>query len=271
MEQTQRNAYPTDVTDDEWAFVSPYLTLMREDAEQRQHSMREVFNARRWIVRAGAPWRLLPHDFPPGAAVYQQPQRGIGAEVCATLGHALRVVRSGAAGRDRQPPAGIGEGRTLPSTPESGHRAGYDGAKQRKGRKTHSAVDPLGAWLAVQVTPATAQERAQGATVAADVQAVTGAHVAVACVDQGYTGEQAEADAAEHGITREVIKLPEAKQGVVVLPRRWVGERSCAWMATFRRLARDYERLPETVAGLHFVAFACLMLHRVMPFLTGRS
>ena len=271
MEHLHRKAYPTDVTDDEWAFVSPYLTLMREDAQQRNHSLREVFNALRWIVRAGASWRMLPHDFPPWAAVYQQTQRWIAAEVFETMVHDLRVLLRVASGRERQPTAVILDGRTLQSTPESGHRAGYDGAKKRKGSKTHMAVDTLGALLAVHVTPANEQERAQVATLAEAVQEVTGEHVQVAFVDQGYTGEQAEADAAEHGMRLEVIKLPEAKRGFVLLPRRWVVERSFAWMSRFRRLARDYERLPETVAGLHFVAFACLMLHRIMPFLTGSA
>ena len=94
---------------------------------------------------------------------------------------------------------------------------------------------------------------------------MTGETVEVAFVDQGYTGEQPAADAAAHGIRLEVVKLAEAKRGFVLLPRRWVVERSFAWAARFRRLARDYERLPETVAGLHFVAFACLMLHRSSP------
>ena len=271
MEQLQRKAYPTDVTDDEWAFVSPYLTLMREDAPQRDHSMREVFNALRWIVRAGASWRLLPHDFPPWYTVYQQTQRWIAAEVFETMVHDLRVLLRVASGRERHPTAVILDGRTMQSTPESGQRAGYDGAKKRKGSKTHIAVDTLGNLLAVHVTPANEQERAQVATLAEAVQEVTGEHVQVAFVDQGYTGEQAQADASEHGIRLEVVKLPEAKKGFVLLPRRWVVERSFAWMSKFRRLARDYERLPETVAGLHFVAFSCLMLHRVMPFLTASS
>ncbi|PLS80068.1 MAG: IS5/IS1182 family transposase, partial [Chloroflexi bacterium] len=100
---------------------------------------------------------------------------------------------------------------------------------------------------------------------------VTGDHVEMAFVDQGYTGAQADMDAAAQGIRLEVVQLPEAKRGFVLLPRRWVVERSFAWMAKFRRLARDYERLPETVAALHFVAFACLMLHRIVPMLTQSS
>jgi transposase len=271
MDTAARTPYPSDVTDDEWAFVSAYLVLMDEDAPQRRHDLREVFNALRWIVRAGAPWRLLPHDFPPWAAVYQQTQRWIRAGVFETMVHDLRTLIRVTSGRKPQPSAAIFDGRTVQSTAESGARAGYDGHKRRKGSKTHLAVDTLGMLLAVHVTPANEQERAQVATLAAAVQAVTGDHVEVAFVDQGYMGEDAEQAAAEHGIQLEVVKLPEAKKGFVLLPRRWVVERSFAWMAKFRRLARDYERVPETVASLHFVAFACLMLTRVMPFLTGSS
>ncbi len=271
MEATSRKPYPSDVTDDEWAFVSAYLILMIETAPQRQHALREVFNALRWIVRTGAPWRMLPHDFPPWPAVFQQTQRWIRAGVFEAMVHDLRALIRVASGREVQPSAAIFDGRTVQSTAESGQRAGYDGYKKRKGSKTHLAVDTLGMLLAVHVTPANEQERAQVATLAASVQEVTGEQVEVAFVDQGYTGEEAEQAAAEHGIKLEVVKLPEAKKGFVVLPRRWVVERSFAWMAKFRRLARDYERLPETVAALHFVAFACLMLHRVMPFLTGSS
>jgi transposase len=93
----------------------------------------------------------------------------------------------------------------------------------------------------------------------------------VAFVDQGYTGEQAAADAEAHGIRLEVVKLPTAKRGFVLLPRRWVVERSFAWMARFRRLARDYERLAETLAGLHFVAFAMLMAHRFITFMVQNA
>ena len=118
-------------------------------------------------------------------------------------------------------------------------------------------------FAAVRVTPADAGDRAQVAALAEQVQDVTGHTVELGFVDQGYTGEQPSTDAAEHGIRLEVVKLDEAKRGFVLLPRRWVVECSFAWAARFRRLAKDYERLPDTVTGLHFVAFACLMLHRL--------
>ena len=259
-----RKSYPSDVSDEEWAFVAPYLTLMTPEAPQRVHDLREVFNALRWIVRTGAPWRYLPTNFPPWEAVYQQTQRWIAAGVFETIVHDLRVLLRWLAGRADQPTAAIFDSATRQSTPESGGRAGYDGYKRRRGSKLHLAVDTLGHLLALHVTPADAQDRAQVGALAAAVQNVTGETVEVAFVDQGYTGDTPAQVAAAHGIQLDVIKLPEAKRGFVLLPRRWVVERSFAWATRFRRLAKDYERLPDTVAGLYFVAFACLMWHQVL-------
>src|SRR5574341_285834 len=263
----KRKAYPSDVSDDEWGFVAPYLTLMREDAPQREHSLREVFNGLRYIVRSGASWRLMPNDLPPWEVVYQQTQRWLKAGVFEAIVHDLRVILRLAQGRHAQPSAAVFDSRTLQSTPESGERAGYDGAKRRKGSKTHMAVDTLGHLLALYVTPADEQDREQVGELAQQVQEVTGESVEIAFVDQGYTGEQAEQSAAEQGIRLEVVKLPEAKKGFILLPRRWVVERTFGWAARFRRLARDYERLPETLVGLHFVAFSTLMLARVVHLL----
>jgi transposase len=262
-----REAYPSDVSDDEWAFIAPYLTLMTEDAPQREHSLREAFNALRWLVRTGAQWRQMPHDLPPWYTVYQQTQRWLRAGCFEALVHDLRRLLREIAGRAPAPRAALFDARTLQSSPESGARAGWDGHKRRRGSKVHLAVDTLGHLLALLVTPASDQERAQVAALAAQVQEVTGAMVEVAFVDQGYTGEGSAQAAAAHGIRLEVVKLPTAKRGFVLLPRRWVAERSFAWMARFRRLARDYERLPDTLAGLHFVAFAILMLHRFITFM----
>lgn len=259
--------YPTDVSDDEWAFVAPYLCLLRPDAAQRHHDLRHVFNALRWIIRAGAPWRMMPNDLPGWEIVYQQTQRWIAAGVFEAIVHDLRQLLRVAAQRHAQPSAVILDSRTLQSTPESGHRAGYDGAKRRKGSKVHLVVDTLGHLLTLVVTPANEQDRAQVDRLSADVQTLTGQHVEIAFVDQGYTGEQASRDATRHGLALEVVKLSEAKRGFVLLPRRWVVERSFGWLARFRRLARDYERLPETVKGLHFLAFSFLLLHRLAPHL----
>jgi transposase len=258
------------VSDEEWEFGAPYLTLLTLDALQRKYDLREVFNAARWLAHTGAPWRYLPNDFPPWPAVYQQARRWLDAGCFEALVQDLRLLVRVLQGRQAQPSAAILDGRVLQSSPESGGRAGYNGHKRRKGSKVHAAVDTLGHLLALVVTPANEDERTQVGALAAAVQEVTGQTVEVAFVDQGYTGDEPAAAAATHGIRLEVVKLPEAKRGFVLLPKRWIIERSFAWTARFRRLARDYERLPSVLAGLHFLVFACLMLRQLI-YLHSRS
>jgi len=267
METQTRTAYLSDVSDDEWAFVAPYLTLMDEAAPQRRHDLREVFNGLRYIARGGLQWRLMPNDLPPWQTVYQQTRRWMAAGVFEMIVHDLRELLRLVQGRAAQPTAAILDSRTLQSTPESGARAGYDGAKRKKGAKVHVAVDTLGQLLALHVTPANVQERSQVAQLAEAVQAVTGQSVALAFVDHGYTGTAPAAAAQAHGIQLEVVKLSAAKRGFVLLPRRWVIERSFAWTGRFRRLTRDYERLQTTLEGFHYVAFALLALKTALPIL----
>ena len=258
-----RKPYPSDVSDEEWDFVTPYLTLMTQDAPQRDHELREVFNGMRWLVRTGSPWRYMPNDLPPWHAVYQQTQRWMASGVFAVMTRDLRELLRMVLGRDPDPSAVVLDSRTLQSTPESGQRAGYDGAKRKKGSKVHIAVDTLGHLLSLHVTPADEQDRQQVGKLAKDVQKQTGKSVELAFVDQGYTGEKAAEAAAKHAIKLSVVKLPEAKRGFVLLPRRWVVERSFAWLARFRRLAKDYERLASTLAGMHLAAFTFIMLARL--------
>jgi transposase len=260
---TTRKSYPSDVTDAEWEFLSPYLTLMREDAPQREHSLRDLFNAVRYLVKTGCQWRFIPHDLPPWAAVYQQARRWLQAGVFEAINHDLRMMVRILAERNEQPSGVIFDGRTLQSTPESGGRAGYDGAKKKNGSKVHAAVDTLGNLLALKVTAANEQERAQVADLAKQVQDVTGGTVEVAYVDQGYTGDDAAAQAKANSIELMVVKHTEAKKGFVLLPRRWVVERTFGWLGRFRRLARDYERLSESVAGWHWLASITLLLTRM--------
>lgn len=243
MTTEARQSYPSDVSDEEWSFVAPYLTLLR-------------------IVRAGAPWRLMPNDLPPWEMVYQQTQRWFAHGSFEAIVHDLRVLIRLGEGREEQPSAVILDSRTLQSTPESGTRAGYDGAKRRRASKVHMSVDTLGQLLAVHITPVNEQDRAQVGVLAEAVQAVTGENVELAF--------DAAAEAAQaHDIRLEVIKHTEAKRGFVLLPRRWVVERSFGWLARFRRLARDYERLPRTVKGLHFLVFVCLLLPKALAVSAG--
>jgi transposase len=257
---TARKPYPSDVSDGEWEFLLPYLALMVEDAPQREHDLREVFNGLRYVVRTGCQWRMLPHDFPPWNAVYQQARRWMAAKVFEEIARELRIVLRLVEGRNEQPSAAIFDARTMQSTPESGGRGGFDGHKKKKGSKVHIAVDTLGNLLALKVTPANEQERAQVAELADAVQKATDYTVELAFVDQGYTGEEPETEAAKKLIRLEVVKHTQAKRGFVLLPRRWVVERTFAWLGRFRRLARDYERLGKTLEGLHWLAAVALLL-----------
>ena len=259
--QKVRKGYPSDVSDEEWEFCQPYLTLMDENAPQREHSLREIFNGLRWLIRSGAPWRMIPNDLPPWEAVYQQTRRWNKAGCFEAMAHDLRALLRLSQEREGVPSAAILDSLTLQSTPESGARAGFDGHKKRKGSKVHAAVDTLGHLLALKVTPANEQDRAQVAQLAKDLQNQTGKNIKIAFVDQGYTGEQPAKDAKQEGIELQVVKHHEAKRGFVLLPRRWVVERSFAWAARFRRLARDYERLASSLAAYHWLAAVCLMLN----------
>jgi transposase len=268
----ERRGYPSDVTDEEWALVAPYLTLCGEDSEQRDYLLRDVFSELRYVVRTGCQWRYLPNDLPPWNVVYQQARRWIDARCFEAMVEDLRLLLWEFAGRKGQPTATILDSRIRrggQSTPESGARAGYDGAKRRKGSKVHAAVDTPGHLLALHVTPADEQDRAQVGELARQVQELTGDNDAIAYVDQGYTGEAAQVAAAEHGIQLEVVKHTEAKRGFVLLPRRWVVERSFAWAARFRRLACDYERPAATLGAFHFLACACLMFANLFPTLAA--
>src|SRR5260370_34931058 len=128
----ERKSYASDVSEEEWAFIAPYLTLMREDAPQRDYALREVFNGLRWIIRTGAQWRMMPNDLPPWYTVNQQAQRWLKAGVFEAMVHDLRCVLRLAQGRNEQPSAAIFDSRTLQSSPESSARPAYEGTKQRK-------------------------------------------------------------------------------------------------------------------------------------------
>ena len=122
-------SYPSDVPDEEWAFAAPYLVLMREEVPQRHYPLRALFNALRYLAHTGCPWRYLPHDLPPWQAVYQQWSRWRDARVFEAIVHDLNGLQRVLLGRPATPTAVVLDGRTLQSTPESGHRAGYDGQK----------------------------------------------------------------------------------------------------------------------------------------------
>ena len=177
-----------------------------------------------------------------------------------------RMIRLGE-GKNEQPTAANIDSRTLQGLVENGNRGCYEGHKRRNGTKLHLADDTLGQFLDMTVTPANAGDRAQVEALTEAMPEATGDAVEVVYVDQGYTGKAAEDAAASAGIWLEAVKMPDTKRGFVLLPRRWVVERTFGWLSRFQRLAKDYERLEETVTGLHLVAFSALMLGRMTKLL----
>jgi transposase len=176
--------------------------------------------------------------------------------------HDLRVLLRLSEGRAPEPTAAILDSCTLRSLPlRAALGAATTGPSARRAQE-HAAVDTLGHLLALHLTPANEQDRAQVEELARAVQEATEETVELAYVDQGYTGERAASEAKARGIRLEVVKHEEAKRGFVLLPRRWVVQRDFAWASRLRRLVKDYERLPRTLAGVHFVAFACLFLQQ---------
>jgi transposase len=262
-----RRAYPSDVDDETYHFLLPYLALTPEDAPQRKFPLREVLNALLWMSRTGAQWAFLPHDLPPAEVVRSQAKRWFEAGCFENAVHDLRMLSRVQQQRAGEPTAIIIDSRTLQSTPESGHRAGFDGAKKRKGTKVHLAVDTLGHLLTLTTSPANEQDRAQVEALCHSAQELTGGMLEVVFADQGYTGEQAQNAARKSNIELIVVKRPDASRGFVLLPKRWVVERSLAWLSRFRRLGRDLERLSSTLIGFHFVAACVLLLTKLKPVL----
>ena len=183
--------------------------------------------------------------------------------------HDLRLLVRAAAGRRPQPSTAIVDSRTLRSPVESGARAGVDGNQRVRGSKVHAVVETMGTLLAVAVTPANEAERREISALAQRVQEVRGETVEGLDADAAYTGEVTAAAAQEQGMRLVVVQRPEGSHGLVLLANRWVVERSFAWVSRFRRLARDYERLPATLAGLHFAAFICLLLPKLLGLIGG--
>ena len=153
--------YQSDSGDEAGAFVAPHRWLLRESAVPRRHALRPGFDALKRVAWTGAPWRGLPHEVPPGPRVSQQAMRWRGAGVFEAMGHDLRVLLRDVAGCKKRPRAALRDSRTLQSTPESGPRAGYEGAQRNKGSTRHRALDALGPLRAAPVTPADAPDRDQ--------------------------------------------------------------------------------------------------------------
>jgi transposase len=231
-----------------------------------EHSKREIVNAILYVARAGCSWRMLPKDFPPWQTVYWYFRAWRKDGTLDRLHDALREqVRTKEEGRNPAPSAGIVDSQSVKGadTVSKGTR-GYDAGKKINGRKRHIVVDTLGLLLVVMVTAASIQDRDGGRGI---LKLLKGALPGVRHIfaDGGYRGQLVAVAKSAWGIVVEVVKKPLDQIGFAVLPRRWVVERTFAWLLRWRRLARDYERLPETHEAFVKWAMVGLMLNRLSP------
>ena len=252
--------YPTDLTDEEWATIEPFLPPPARTGRQRGVDLREVLNAIRYVARTGCGWRMLPKDFPPWQTVYWWFRRFVRQLLFRTIHDIALMMDRERAGREASPTGGVLDSQSV-KAPAAKER-GFDGGKKITGRKRHIAVDTDGRLLMVNLTPADISDSA-GAQTILDAIRKRWPGLKHLFADGAYDRGQLMDKAAFLGFVIEVVRRIEGQQGFEVLPRRWVVERTFGWMVRWRRLVRDYEgRIDVSEAMIH-VAMGSLLLRRV--------
>jgi transposase len=240
-----RRGYPSDLTDQQWALIEPLLPEPASEGRREKHPRREVVNALLYVVRSGCPWRFLPADLPPWQTVYWYFTRWEQAGVTENVLAVLRVKARAAQGRAAEPTAGVIDSQSVKGADTVGRDTrGYDAGKKINGRKRFIVTDTLGLLVTVWVLAASWQDRdgAKGALVAASLAAPSMRHL---FADSGFAGRLVDWARDTVNTTLEIVRKPAEQKGFAVHPRRWVVERTLAWLTAHRRLARDYERIPE--------------------------
>jgi putative transposase len=259
----KRQAYPSDMTDTEWAILEPSIPLPNPGGRQREVDMREILNSVFYILRSGCAWRMMPHDLPPWQTSYGYFNRWRKDGLWERLNDALRARVRQAEGREPEPSAALIDSQSVKATAVKGIR-GFDGGKQVRGRKRHILVDTLGFLLVVLVHSAGLSEQAGGKLLLQRAYQKGFAHLRLIWADGGYRG-QPMIDWVYHlaGWLFTVVKRTEQGPGFLLLPRRWVVERTFAWLCHYRRLSKEYEVLTATSESLIYAAMVHLMVRRL--------
>jgi transposase len=253
--------YATDLTDDEFALIAPHLPAPERLGRPRTTDLREVLNAILYLLRTGCPWRLLPKEFPPRSTVFGYLQRLWADGTWLTIHATLVMAARERAGKEASPTAGIIDSQSVRTT-EAGGPRGYDAGKKINGRKRHILVDTLGLLLVLVVHAADIQDRDGLALVCRRLRRRF-PWLRLIFADGGYKSDTAAWSAAREGLRLGIVTRDPSTRGFAVLPRRWVVERTFAWLGRNRRLAKDFETTVASAVTMAYLASLQLLVRRL--------